>query len=96
MEKLQRERDPWINLHGVEQSGFLCGGKTMAACGDCFTLALMLKTVITNNATEQQKFHLTLLRHSPKHHVWGLFASGSQLSQAMLLIVVAWHSYPFT
>jgi hypothetical protein len=35
----------------------------MAAWNDCYTL--MLKTVFTNNAAEQQKFYLTLLRLNP-------------------------------
>jgi hypothetical protein len=35
----------------------------MAAWQDCFLL--MLKTVFANNAAEQQKFYLTLLRLSP-------------------------------
>jgi hypothetical protein len=39
----------------------------MAAWQDCFVL--MLKTVFANNAAEQQKFYLTLLRLSPKQKV---------------------------
>jgi hypothetical protein len=35
----------------------------MAAWQDCYKL--MLKTVFTNNAAEQQKFYLTLLRLNP-------------------------------
>jgi hypothetical protein len=35
----------------------------MAAWQDCFVL--MLKTVFANNAAEQQKFYLTLLRLRP-------------------------------
>jgi hypothetical protein len=35
----------------------------MAAWQDCYML--MLKTVFTNNAAEQQKFYLTLLRLNP-------------------------------
>jgi hypothetical protein len=42
------EKDPWINLRGVEQSGVR--GKTMAAWRDC--LMLLLKTVFPNNAAE--------------------------------------------
>ena len=57
----QTEKDPWTNLRGEEQSGVR--GKTMAAWQDCFVL--MLKTVFANNAAEQQKFYLTLLRLSP-------------------------------
>jgi hypothetical protein len=57
----QTEKDPWTNLRGEEQSGVR--GKTMAAWQDCYTL--MLKTVFSNNAAEQQKFYLTLLRLNP-------------------------------
>eukprot|EP00956_Cyclotella_meneghiniana_P003271 scaffold3976_cov45-Cyclotella_meneghiniana.AAC.1 len=58
----QTERDPWIDLRGVEHTGVR--GKTMQAWKDCFML--MLKTVFPNNAAEMQKFYLTLIRHSPK------------------------------
>jgi hypothetical protein len=57
----QTEKDPWTNLRGEEQSGVR--GKTMVAWQDCYTL--MLKTVFTNNAAEQQKFYLTLLHLNP-------------------------------
>eukprot|EP00956_Cyclotella_meneghiniana_P034420 scaffold104688_cov26-Cyclotella_meneghiniana.AAC.1 len=57
------ERDPWIDLRGVEHSG-VRGNKSMQAWKDCFML--MLKTVFPNNAAEMQKFYLTLIRHSPK------------------------------
>ncbi len=50
----QTEKDPWTNLRGEEQSGV--HGKTMAAWQDCFVL--MLKTMFSNNAAEQQKFYL--------------------------------------
>ena len=58
----QTERDPWTNLRGIKQPG--ARGKTMAAWKDCYIL--MLKSVFANNAAEQQKFYLTLLRLSPK------------------------------
>ena len=61
----QTEKNPWTNLRGVEQSGVR--GKTLEAWGDCFTL--MLKTVFANNAAEQQKFYLTLLRLCSKQTV---------------------------
>ena len=61
----QTEKEPWTNLHGMERSGVR--GKTMAAWEDCFML--MLKTVFPNNAAEQQKFYLTLLRYSSKQTV---------------------------
>ena len=54
----QTEKDPWINLRGVEQAG--ARGKTLMAWRDCYTL--MLKTVFANNAAEQQKFYITLLK----------------------------------
>ena len=50
-----------MNLRGEEQSGIR--GKMTAAWNDCYTL--MLKTVFTNNAAEQQKFYLTLLCLNP-------------------------------
>jgi hypothetical protein len=59
------EKDPWINLRGQEVSGVR--GKTMTAWRDC--LMLLLKTVFANNAAEQQKFYLTLLKMSPKQKV---------------------------
>ena len=61
----QTERDPWTNLRGIEQAGVR--GKTLPAWKDCFIL--MLKTVFANNAAEQQKFYLTLLRLNPKQKV---------------------------
>jgi hypothetical protein len=48
----QTKKDPWTNLRGIKQTG-VCG-KTMAAWNDCYML--MLKTLFTNNAAEQQKF----------------------------------------
>ena len=52
----QTEKDPWIDLRGLEHSG-VCG-KTMPAWKDCYIL--MLKTVFANNAAEQQKFYSVL------------------------------------
>ena len=63
----QTESDPWTNLRGVEQTGIR--GKTMTAWEDCYIL--MKKSVFANNAAEEQKFYLTLLRLSPKQKVRG-------------------------
>jgi hypothetical protein len=54
----QTEKNPWTNLRGEEQQGVR--GKTMLAWKDCYIL--MLKTVFANNAAEQQKFYITLLK----------------------------------
>jgi hypothetical protein len=64
----QTEKDPWINLQGVEQKGVR--GKTLMAWRDCYTA--MLKTVFANNAAEQQKFYITLLKlpHKQKLHAF--------------------------
>ena len=54
----QTEKNPWTNLRGEEQTGVR--GKTLLAWRDCYIL--MLKTVFANNAAEQQKFYITLLK----------------------------------
>jgi hypothetical protein len=84
----QTEKDPWTNLLGVEKSGVR--GKTMAAWEDCFML--MLKTVFPNNAAEQQKFYLTLLRYSPKQTVRAFLQRATTLARYVIELPSILHS----
>jgi hypothetical protein len=72
----QTEKDPWINLRGVEQAGVR--GKTLMAWRDCYTL--MLKTVFANNAAEQQKFYITLLKLPHKQKLRAFLQRATKLA----------------
>jgi hypothetical protein len=72
----QTEKDPWTDLRGLEHSGVR--GKTMPAWKDCYIL--MLKTVFANNAAEQQKFYLSLLRLSPRQKVRAFLQRATMLA----------------